>query len=347
MKPFKTFAAPLVCLIIAACNNNTATDNTANHTVQDTLAGNNIHVEIIKPEALQLLDSSEKPTVIASGFKWAEGPVYIAAGDYLLFSDIPNNKVYKWTRNGDTSLFLSHSGFSGDGYYSKEQGSNGLLLSKQNELILMQHGNRRVAKMNASFDAPKPVFTVLADNYKGKKLNSPNDAVMAANGDIYFTDPPYGLEKRLDESSKQLPFQGVYLLKANGTLELFTDELKFPNGITLSPDEKYLYVANSDPDNKIWMQFELDSKGMKKSGKILYHAKEDDGKDDGNPDGMKMNKEGYLFAAGPQGIWIFNPSGELIARIYTGRLTANCAFGKDEKELFITADDDLMHIKLK
>jgi gluconolactonase len=304
-------------------------------------------IEILDPEALTLLDSTTKLEVIANGFTWTEGPLYIADGDYLLFSDIPNNKVYKWKEGKDTSVYLYPSGFTGMFYNGKERGSNALLLNKNKELILLQHGDRRVAKMKSALNYPRPDYSTLADKYEGKMLNSPNDGVFAADGSLYFTDPPYGLANGIKDSSKQLPFQGVFILRPNGKLELFTDEIKYPNGITLSPGGKFLYVANSDPENKIWMQYELDDKGKKKSGKIFYHAKEDDGKDNGNPDGMKMNRQGYLFAAGPAGIWLFNTAGKLIARIYTGGLTSNCAFGKNEKELFITSGARVMRVKLK
>ncbi len=336
----------LSCILTACSNSNTSEKNSSKQDSIISPVNSNIHVEIIKPEALKLLDSNSKPEIIASGFTWTEGPLYVPDGDYLLFSDIPNNKVYKWKRNGDTATFLQPSGFTGTVYHGKEPGSNGLLFNKQHELVLMQHGDRRISKLNAPLQQPRPDFIPLVTNYEGKKLNSPNDGVMAADGSIYFTDPPYGLANGINDTAKQLSFQGVYLLKPDGELKLFTDELKFPNGIALSPDGKYLYVSNSDPVNKIWMQYELDENGMKKSGKIFYRAKEDEGIADGNPDGMKINKEGYIFAAGPQGILIFNPTGELIARIYTGRLTANCAFGKDQKELFITCSKDVMLINL-
>jgi len=303
-------------------------------------------IVILDKEALQFFDSTTKVEVIAKGFKWTEGPLYVANGDYLLFSDIPNNKVYKW-KDGDTATYLYPSGFTGKLYLGKEAGSNALLLNKKNELILLQHGDRRIAKMNAPLDKPSTSFITLVDNYEGKKLNSPNDAVFDAKGNLYFTDPAYGLANGLNDTAKQLTFQGVFILRPNGSIELFTDQLKFPNGITLSPDGKYLFVANSDPNNKIWMQFELDKNGLKKNEKVLYRAKEDEGIDNGNPDGMKMSKNGYLFAAGPEGILVFNPSGKMIARIYTGNLTSNCAFGKDQKELFITRGFEVLHIKLK
>lgn len=338
-----------ITMLFIRCNDDKSngTAISAGSTAAVTAKDTSKRIEILDAEALSVIDSITPIEVIAKGFTWTEGPLYIADGDYLLFSDIPNNKVYRWKEGGDTATYLYPSGFTGTFYNGKEAGSNALLLNKNKELVLLQHGDRRIAKMKSALDKPLAQYEPLVDNYNEKKLNSPNDAVFAADGSLYFTDPPYGLAKGVDDSSKQLPFQGVFVLRPGGKLELFTDEIKFPNGITLSPDGKYLYVANSDPGNKIWMQYELDEKGMKKSGKIFYHAKEDDGKDNGNPDGMKMNSKGYLFATGPGGIWLFNPPGKLIARIYTGSLTSNCAFGKDQKTLFMTCGSNVMTVKLK
>ncbi len=347
----KYLKIPVVLLMIlqsfTACNN--STDSSSENKPADTAMVNDTakRIVILDPEALPVIDSSATIEVIAKGFKWTEGPLYIADGDYLLFSDIPNNKVYKWKEGSDTSTYLYPSGFTGKEYHGSEPGSNGLLLNKNNELVLLQHGDRRVAVMQSSLDKPQMKYLTLADKYNGKQFNSPNDGVFAADGSLYFTDPPYGLAKRLDDSAKQLPFQGVFVLRPTGQVELVTDELKYPNGITLSPDGHFLYVANSDPENKVWMKFELNEKGLVKSKSIFYRAVADEGKDNGNPDGMKVNKAGYLFATGPGGVWIFNPAGKVIARIYTGQPTANCAFGKDEKILFITCSSYVMKVKLK
>lgn len=347
--------APLIVLpafiLLLACNNGTSPltankDSVAAKEPQ-TPPANARRIAIIDPEALAFFDSTTTINVIASGFIWTEGPLYIQDGDYLLFSDIPNNKVYKWKEGADTSLFLFPSGFTGKIYKGKEAGSNALLLNAKKELVLLQHGDRRVAKMNAPLRKSASNFTTLADRYNGKRLNSPNDGVLDAKGNIYFTDPAYGLANGLNDAEKELSFQGVYLLHPDGKLELFTDEIKFPNGITLSPDGKYLFVANSDPANKTWFKYELAEDGTKKSGMLFYHAAKDDGIDNGNPDGMKMTKEGFLFATGPGGVWLFNPAGKLIARIYTGTLTSNCAFGKDQQELFMTCSDKVMRIKFK
>ena len=304
-------------------------------------------ITIFNAEANKLIDSNSAVEVIASGFKWTEGPLYISDGDYLLFSDIPNNKIYKWKEGQDTSLFLTPSGNTSNKELKNEPGSNGLLLNSDGKLVLCQHGDRRIAMMQAPLDSPGPQFVTLADKYMGKRLNSPNDAVYRPNGDLYFTDPPYGLDKRMDDPAKELGFQGVYRLKPNGQLDLITKDLKFPNGIALSPNGKILYVSSSDPGNMIWMQYDLDSNGMAAGQRAFYEAHSYEGKNKGGPDGMKVDRQGYLFASGPEGLWIFNPAGILLAKIFTGQATSNCAFSADQQTLFITCDDYVMRVKLK
>ncbi len=336
-----------LAIIVTSCHSNT--ENATTEKVSTGIKKDSVvrRIAILDSEALHIIDSSSAIEVIASGYKWTEGPVYIKDSGYLLFSDIPNNKIFKWKEGGGASLYLTPSGHTFPEKKEVEPGSNGLLLDAKGNLVLCQHGDRRVARMEAPLNNPKPEFITLTDRYKGKRLNSPNDAVFHPNGDLYFTDPPYGLDKRMADTAKELDFQGVYRLKPNGRLDLLTKELKFPNGIALSPDAKVLYVSNSDSTNMTWNQYVLDDKGLIKSESLFYHAKEYDRTDLGNPDGMKVNKQGYLFAAGPQGIWIFSPSGKVLARIYTGAKTANCAFSPDEKTLFITASTQVLKVKLK
>ncbi|MEL6356451.1 MAG: SMP-30/gluconolactonase/LRE family protein, partial [Bacteroidota bacterium] len=284
---------------------------------------------------------------LAEGFNWSEGPLYIADGNYLLFSDVPENRVYKWSESEGIEVYLEPSGFTGEHNPNREIGSNGLLLSPAGELILLQHGDRRIAKMVSPISAPESVFATLADNYQGKRLNSPNDATLHSNGDLYFTDPPYGLDGLLEDPHKELVHQGVYRLQPNGQLDLLTTELRFPNGIALSPDQKTLYVASSDGANFIWMAYPVLEDGTLGEGKVFYDVNDQKGIHLGAPDGMKVNKAGYIFATGPGGIWIFHPRGEVLARIYTGQRTSNCALRSDEKYLFMTADDYLMGVSLK
>lgn len=305
-------------------------------------------IEILDDTALDILDANAEIAILASGFEWTEGPLYIEDGDYLLFSDIPNNKVYKLDTHNDTTTYLYPSGFSGDNFTGAEPGSNGLLLSPKGELVLMQHGNRQVAKMNTALTNPKENFTALADNYKGMRFNSPNDGCYDAMGNLYFTDPPYGLPGQMEDAEKELDFQGVYCLLTSGEL-LLIDTLSRPNGIALSPDNKALYVAVSDAEAAVWQKYTLREPGVIASKELMADLTHLIGKEneDGLPDGLKVNSQGIIFATGPGGVWIFNPEGKAIARIRTGQKTANCAFGKDEKRLFMTADDYILAVDLK
>lgn len=306
-------------------------------------------IEILDDSAKDILDPNAEITILASGFEWTEGPLYIEDGDYLLFSDIPSNKVYKLDAQNDTITYLNPSGFSGKNFTGAEPGSNGLLLSPKGDLILMQHGNRQVAKMSSFIATPNAAFTTVVDNFKGKRLNSPNDGCYDTMGNLYFTDPPYGLPKLMNDPEKEIDFQGVYCLLTTGELLLVDDTNTRPNGIALSPDGKSLYVAVSDPEQAIWNKYSIVSPGVVSDKKKIADATHLVGKENepGLPDGLKINKDGIIFATGPGGVWIFNPEGKALARILTGQKTANCAFGKDGKRLFMTADDYILAVDLK
>jgi gluconolactonase len=306
-------------------------------------------IEILDDEALEVIDPKSKIEILASGFAWTEGPLWIKDGNYLLFSDIPNNKVYKLDpKNNDTITYLHPSGFSGIDFRGEEPGSNGLLINKDGELVLLQHGNRQIANMKTPLETPSSEFTTLVDSYMGKKLNSPNDGTFDNNGNLYFTDPPYGLPKRMDDPTKELDFQGIYCLLTSGELILL-DSISRPNGIGLSPDENTLYVANSDPEHAVWFQYNVTAPGKIEDKKLFHEVTYLIGKEgqQGLPDGMKINSKGIIFATGPGGVWIFNPTGKVLARIHTGQATANCAFDTEEKRLYITADDYIMAVDLK
>lgn len=311
-------------------------------------AQHDFKIEILDDSALELINQDAEIKVIGEGFKWTEGTLYIEDGDYLLFSDIPNNTVFKIDAKGQLSTFLKPSGFLGGSDYGNEPGSNGLLLNKKKELVLMQHGERRVAKMKTSIDNPKPEYEAVVDSFEGKRFNSPNDGVFDSAGNLYFTDPPYGLPKQMEDPNKELDFQGVYCLKTSGELVLI-DKLTRPNGIALSPDEGTLYVAVSDPEHAVWYQFDLTESGKTENKKIFYDATHLIGQEgqQGLPDGMKIHSSGNLFATGPGGLFIFDQSGKPIARIHTGQATANCAFSTDEKRLFLAADDYVLEVALK
>jgi gluconolactonase len=221
------------------------------------------------------------------------------------------------------------------------------VLSPDGALVLCQHGDRRVAVMNASLNDPKPEYETLAATYEGKRLNSPNDACYHSNGDLYFTDPPYGLEGNVNDPAKEIDFQGVYRLTSEGQAHLLTDKLTRPNGIAFSPDEKKLYVANSDPEKALWMIYNVLGDGNIDEGRVFFDATSKVGKEKGLPDGLKVNKKGYVFATGPGGVWVFNPEGKHLGTIKTTQATANCAFDVEEKTLYITADMFLLRVNLK
>jgi gluconolactonase len=283
---------------------------------------------------------------LADGFQWTEGPVWVKDGGYLLFSDIPNNVVNKWQEGKGVTPFLKPSGYTGSRTDLREPGSNGLLLDPEGRLVLMQHGDRRVARL----EKDGKTFKVLADTYDGKRLNSPNDGAFRSNGDLYFTDPPYGLmvKDKPGFPGQDLDFQGVYRLSKDGKLTLLTKEMSKPNGLAFSPDEKTVYVANSDPAKPIWMAFPVKDDGTLGKGKVFYDATEFvKAKKPGLPDGLKVDRDGNLFATGPGGVLVFAPDGTLLGVLDTGVPTANCGWGDDGSVLYVCADKAIGRIKTK
>ena len=280
---------------------------------------------------------------LAEGFKWTEGPVWVREGGYLLFSDIPNNAVMKWQDGEGISIFLRPSGYTGTTSRGGEQGCNGLTLDAARRLVLCQHGDRRIARWEKDNH-----FSTLADRYEGKRLNSPNDLVFKSNGDLYFTDPPYGLPKGWDDPGRELDFCGVYRLSADGKVTLLTKEMTRPNGIAFSPDEKTLYVAQSDPQKAVWMAFPVKDDGTLGPGRVFYDAtpwRYSTKPFKGLPDGLKVDKAGNLWATGPGGVNVFAPDGTLLGRINPDQPTSNCAFGGDGSVLYVTANQYLCRIK--
>ena len=292
------------------------------------------------PRIDKLIPKDARIEVLASGFEWTEGPVWIKDGGYLLFSDIPRNSVMKWKEMEGVSLFMKPSGYTGVADYGREPGCNGILIDPKGRLVFCEHGDRRMSRLE-----PGGGKRTLADNYMGKRLNSPNDGVFSSNGDLYFTDPPYGLPKRWEDPSRELDFCGVYLLSADGKLTLLTREMSRPNGIALSHDEKTLYVANSDPARAVWMAFPLKSDGTVGVGRVFRDVTAMAGKMPGSPDGMKVDRSGNLFATGPGGIHIMTPDGVSLGRIETGERIANCAWGDDGSVLYLTSDMYICRIR--
>jgi len=292
----------------------------------------------------ELVPPNAKIELLASGFEWSEGPLWIhdAEGGYLLFSDIPRNSIMKWKEGAGISLFMKPSGYTGVTDYGREPGSNGLILDRQGRIIFCEHGDRRISRLEIGGGK-----RTLADGYSGKRFNSPNDAAVKSNGDIYFTDPPYGLPNGFEDPRRELDFCGVFRLSPGGEISLLTKEMTRPNGIAFSPDEKVLYVAQSDATDPIIRAFDVKSDGTLGSGKVLYDFTKFIRKFPGGPDGLKVDQHGNLFATGPGGVYVITAEGKLLGRIHTGKRTSNCAWGDDGSVLYMTVDDYLCRIKTK
>ena len=330
----------VIASAIFSCNNSTDTKTTSSK--YKTIGT----IERIDPALDSIISPDAKVEVIATGFDWSEGPVWIEPRNMLLFSDVPKNIVYKWTEKRGKEVFLTPSGYTDSAKRGGEMGSNGLTLDLAGNLVLCQHGNRQMARMNSSFDEPKPVFASVANNYKGKKFNSPNDAVYNKEGELFFTDPPYGLEKQLEDPKKEIPFQGVYKVKQNGVVILLADSLTRPNGIAFMPDGQTLLVANSDPAKPNWYAFDVYGDSLSR-GRIFYNAANSDTTLKGLPDGMKIDENGNVFASGPGGLWIFNKEAKLLGKIKLNDPVSNCAFSPDQKTLYITNDMNVLRLKMR
>lgn len=302
----------------------------------------------LDPRLDKLLPKDAQIEVLASGFVWTEGPVWVknrdnVAGNFLLFSDVPQNTIFKWTEKEGVTPFLKPSGYTGLGPYSEEPGSNGLTIDASGRLIACEHGDRRVTAMPLNGSGGK---RTLADNYNGKRFNSPNDVVAHPNGSYYFTDPPYGMPKRENDPSRETEGFGVYRIAPNGSVSIVVSDLTRPNGIALSPDSKTLYVAQSDPSKPVIMAYPLQADGSVGKGRVVFGA---DGLKkqglEGGFDGMKLDKEGNIWTSGPGGVLVLSPVGEWLGYIKTGEATSNCGWGDDGSTLYITADMYLCRVK--
>ncbi|MDP6361295.1 MAG: SMP-30/gluconolactonase/LRE family protein [Planctomycetota bacterium] len=303
-------------------------------------------LESLSPEFDELVPSDAKPEILTEGLVWSEGPVWVKEGGYLLFSDIPPNMVYKWKEGEGRTEYLTPSGYTGETPRGGEQGSNALVIDPEGRLVLCQHGDRRMARMDAPLDAPAPEFVTLADSYEGKRFNSPNDCVYRSDGDLFFTDPPYGFEKNDKDPAKELDFQGVYRLTKDGGLILQTDGLSRPNGLAFSPDEKTFYVGNSDPEHAVWKAYDLDGEGNAANGRVFFDSTSWVPDNKGLPDGFKLDKDGNMFATGPGGVIVLDPEANHLGTIRFPVAISNCAWGEDGSTLFITAHMHLVRIRL-
>lgn len=291
-----------------------------------------------------LIGEEPEFTVLIDKMEWSEGPLALPDGR-VLCSDVPNNQIRYW-KDGEVGVYMDNSGYARNDY-SSEPGSNGLHLDAQNRLILCQHGSRRVAMMNARIEEPLPSFTTLADNYQGKKFNSPNDLVIASDGSILFTDPIYGLPGRENSEIRELDFCGVYRIKPDGEVQLLTKEYDRPNGIGLSPDEKTLYIGNSDRSNFVVTATPiLDENFTLGEAKVLIDANKFVGKEIGSCDGLEVAKNGRIFATAPGGVWILEPDGKLVAKVRTGTPVSNVELSPAEDYLYLASDYYLIRLKL-
>lgn len=301
-------------------------------------------IERLDPAFERLVDKNAVIEVLAANrFEWAEGPVWDRAGKRVLFSDIPRNMIWQWSQTSGLKEFLKPSGHTGvTTFTGREPGSNGLAFNKAGELVMCQHGDRRIAKW---VDGK---FVTLADRYAGKRLNSPNDLAIRSNGDPYFTDPPYGLPKHTEDPGRELDFQAVYRLSAKGELSLLTKELNRPNGLAFSPDQQILYVANSEPEKAVLMAYPVRPDGSLGTGKVFFDVTAAVSKQrPGLPDGLKVSTDGTVWATGPGGVLVYSSQGKHLGTLATGVATANLAFGDDGSTLYLTADKNLVRVRTK
>lgn len=320
-----------------------------------TITGNYVYdtvgitIEPYVEKDSSLPDKNAIANIIAAGCNWSEGPLWIDNNSRLLFSDVPENKIYQWTKATGKRLYLEHAGFTDTIDHTGRDGSNGLAVDANARLVICQSGARQVARMNSAITNPAGDFSVLADSYHGKRFNSPNDLVIDSKDNIYFTDPVYGLPGKDTDPSRQLDFEGVFRISSSGMVTLLIDSIPKPNGITLSPDEKTLYIASSDEEKPAWYAYRLDSSGNIVSGGLLLDGRplKEKATVKQNPDGLKTDKFGTVFSAGPDGISIISPSGQLMALIKVpGRYTSNCSFNSSKDTLYVTADDLVLQMIL-
>lgn len=321
-----------LCLFLAFYTPSLLAQDIVSGTIFDA-TDNRFH-ELIPPDA-QL-------EILADGFAWTEGPVWVPGENHLLFADIPSNTVYQWSDEEGLGIFMRPAGYNGATPHGAELGVNGMILNPNGHLLMCDHGNRAVSILNPTNFTRTP----LVSHYNGKRLNSPNDLILKSNGDLYFTDPPYGLSGLNRSPHKELTFNGVYRVTPGGQLQLLTDTISFPNGIAFSPDEKTLYVAISDPQRPAWLAYDVQVDGSIANERTFYDgmAWRETGRH-GLPDGMVVDHAGNLFATGPGGVVVLSPGGEHLGTILTGQATANCTFGDDGSTLYITADMYLMRIR--
>jgi len=313
----------------------------------DSKAGNQMtdqrrtigHVERLAPGLDDIVSLDATFEILSEGHEWTEGPVWVPALHSVLYSDIPNNAIYRWSEESGGSLWLKPAGYTGEVERGGESGSNGLALDSEGRLILAQHGDRRIARLEAPLTAPEPVFTTLTGRFEGKRYSSPNDLAIRSTGDVYFTDPPYGLEHGVDDPARELDIYGVYHLATDGSVTRIVDDLSRPNGVLFSPDEKILYISSSDREQPIIRAYDVQPDGTITNGRVFF---------DSWGDGMAVDQAGNVYvSAGATGVLVIAPDGTHLGTLVTTERTSNCTFGDDGSNLYVTSDMYLVRIRLK
>ncbi len=299
-------------------------------------------IERLSSEMDEYISKDSKIEIIAKGFNWSEGPVWSKKLNALLFSDVPNNVIYKWDKKNGLSTFINEIGYSGIVPNSKKAGTNGLTIDQEGNLIICMHGDRRIVKL---IDWNSNEVLPVATSFNNKLFNSPNDLVYNNKKELFFTDPPYGLRNGDNDKLKELQFNGVFRLSNDGELKVLIKNLSRPNGIAISIDEKTLYVANSDSKNPVIMKYKITDEGVE-NPEVFFDGSVLSKKDIGLFDGLKVHPSGTIFATGPGGVLLINKEGNHIGTIRTKVRSANCAFDDKFEYLYMTSHQYLTRIRI-
>jgi gluconolactonase len=314
-------------------------------------AGAQLHPRPVREPVVRALDPRFERIVpqetvlekIVDDREWTEGPVWLRKGGYLLFSDVVANAIFRWKEGEGVSRFLDRSGYTGAAPFAGlEPGSNGLALDAEGRVTFARHGDRQIVRRE-----PDGRITVLADRYHGKRLNSPNDLVYRSDGSLYFTDPPFGLPGGYDDPARELQHEGVYRLGRDGVVTLLSRELNAPNGLAFSPDERTLYVSNADATRLLWMAFPVRKDGTLAKGRVFFDGTAAFAGRRGTADGMKVDRDGNLFSAGPRGVYVFAPDATVLGWIDFAGNVGNVAWGEDGSTLFITANAAVYRLRVR